>query len=280
MKYKHVYALLTRRCNLTCPYCDVKDIEDNFDHDKFINELRYLEGTIVLFGGEPTLYRDRLKEIVYDPMIKNKVRSISTNLMVIDDELIQILKDVGGVSTSWNPSRFRNNEYEIWKTNLDIVNGRITLRVLITLTFDLLNMSPSEAISIMGTWNRNTISDITFENLIDEKVDEDYFDRVGSWLCEIFELRKSMDEFFPKIRCNMGDCSPKMFDCSNIYTLNPDGTWQQGCPHTDKLFYVPDKCYSCELAALCRPCRLQKFCSFPKKLYDKLISEHGLSAFD
>ena len=268
---KKVYALLTKRCNLTCPYCDVKNMEDDFNHDKFIGELKNFEGMITLFGGEPTLYRDRLKEIVYDDVIGQKPLFMTTNLMVVDDELMEILKKINGSATSWNPSRFRNNEYEIWKDNLDKVNGQVVLRVLVTMTFDVLKMKPAEVADIISTWNRNTVGDVMFENLIDDSVDEEYFRRVDDWLCEIFDMRDKL----PPLISNMGDANFKCMDCSEIFTLNPNGTIVPGCPHKQPIqqMYVPDECYGCDHSMICRPCRLQKYCSVPKKLHQKLLAE-------
>lgn len=264
----HLYALLTRHCNLSCPYCDVKDQKENFNHDKFIDELVKFNGRITLFGGEPTLYRDRLLEVVYNDEIYPKIQSITTNLMVVDDELISVFKTIPGLGTSWNPSRFRNNEYDIWKNNLDRLDGHKQLRVLVTMTFDLLDMSPADVADIMSTWNRNTVASIMFENLVDDLVDEEYFRRVDEWLCKIFDYRESL----PRLITNMGDYCVRYLDCSNEYTLTPDGILKHGCPHIQAK-YVPDACYSCELVGECRPCILQKYCSVPKKLYNKLRAE-------
>ena len=267
MNNRKVYALLTRKCNLTCPYCDVKGMEDNFNKDKFFNELRKFNGKIVLFGGEPTLYRDRLKDVLYsDIMIRKKISSMTTNLMILDDEMIKIFKDIGSIGTSWNPDRFRDNEYDTWVKHLNIIDGEITVRVLVTMTFDLLNMKPSDVINIISKWNNKTVTSIMFENLIDEKVDKEYFKHVDDWLCEIYDLWDLPMKFIS----NPGDEHIRCFDCSEVYHLAPDGTLNKGCPHTQHL-YVPDKCYTCKLSGICSPCRLQKYCSVPINLHKKIL---------
>lgn len=269
-----IYALLTRRCNLTCPYCDVKDVNDNYDHEKFINVLRSFNGGITLFGGEPTLYRDRLKSVLYDPGILPKVMTITTNLMIMDDEMIQIFKDCKTIGTSWNPSRFNEKEYETWKKHLSMLSGHLRARVLVTMTFDLLRMDPSDVVDIIATWDNTAIRDVVFENLIDDRCDDKYFEKVDNWLCELYDAACEK-KLVVKFTTNMGDQLIRCFDCSQIYHLEPDGTVKPGCPHTGKHVYVPDACYSCDLAGECRPCRLQRYCSFPKKFHNKLLLENN-----
>lgn len=270
---KRVYALLTRKCNLTCPYCDVKDIEDDYNHDKFTDALREFDGTVTLFGGEPTLYRDRLKSILYDDIINPKITTITTNLMIVDDEMIQILKDCKTVGTSWNPSRFKEKEYEIWKKNLSMLSGHVRVRVLITMTFGLLDMNPLDVVDIIASWDSSAIRDVMFENLVDDKCDDEYFEKVDTWLCNMYDAAHATELTIP-LTSNMGDQNIRCFDCSNIYHLEPNGTLKPGCPHTKSKIYIPDECYSCELAGDCRPCRLQKYCSFPKRFHKKLSTIH------
>ena len=106
-----LYALLTRHCNLSCPHCNVKYPVEEFNEDKFIDQLRlYNNGTIIFFGGEPTLYQDRLLRVANDEIIKTKKRSITTNLINLNDDLINLYHDIGSVATSWNPNRFDSEQ--------------------------------------------------------------------------------------------------------------------------------------------------------------------------
>ena len=61
-------------------------------------------------------------------------------------------------------------------------------------------------------------------------------------------------------------------DCNEIYTLEPDGEIRKGCPDSLVLkekTYCND-CLTCDKVDRCRPCMLQKTCSYPKKLSEKL----------
>lgn len=265
MADRRVYALLTRHCNLSCPYCDVKNQKETFNKDKFFDELRKFDGRIILFGGEPTLYRDRLKSVVYDDqLIRSKISTITTNLMILDPEMMQIFQDIGSVGTSWSPSRFQGDEYDRWLRNIDQINGVMKIRVLCTMTHELLSMNPKDVIEIMKDWNSDTVNDVLFENLIDESVNAEYFRKADDWLCE---LARCWDLNFRLV--NAYDVYGRCNDCSGVYTLTPDGELLPGCPHHGE-FSIPIECYSCDLAEVCRPCRLQKLCSFPKKFYDLL----------
>ena len=59
------------------------------------------------------------------------------------------------------------------------------------------------------------------------------------------------------------------FDCSEVYTLHPNGELVKGCPN-HKTESVPMECYSCERAEFCRPCALHNYCTFPKKLAEAI----------
>ena len=106
------YAMITTRCNLSCPYCDIKSKDDGWDQDKFMETIRNFNGWILLFGGEPTLYIDRLEHVMYsDPIVSKKIKSITTNLMILNDRTKKVFKDLISGATSWNPSRFTKDEY-------------------------------------------------------------------------------------------------------------------------------------------------------------------------
>ena len=57
---KELYAVLTNQCNLSCPHCDIKSSElDDYNKELFLNAIKEFDGNIILFGGEPTLYKNR-----------------------------------------------------------------------------------------------------------------------------------------------------------------------------------------------------------------------------
>ncbi len=271
---KTLYALVTTMCNLSCPYCDVRDKSDNYDRDKFISQLDQFDGQIILFGGEPTLFPDRLIDIyLSNPNINKKISSISTNLIKIDSKILTLFRLIGSVSTSWNPERFSLPEYHNWLTNMGILNKALPdmkIGILVTMTDKLLNMSTEEFNLFISDWNPAGVKHIRFEHYIGEDTTEDYFHRCDEWLCNIYKSWNSPIPMF-----NVGQVDNWYFDCSDTWTLKPDGTLNRGCPHTSSI-HVPDKCYTCERWHLdCRPCRLQKYCSYPEKFIELVKRSEG-----
>lgn len=265
-----VYAMITTNCNLTCNYCTIRDSYDGYNRDAFIRQLIDFDGKIILFGGEPTLYRDRLLDVFYHDGIRNKVKSITTNLMILDDDIIELLKNIKSVGTSWNPSRFRNGEYDIWKNNLNKLEDHgITVGILATLTEELINMSPSDVLDIINTWNPNVVKNINFELCISDHSTPEYFKKCDEWLCEIY---KSWNCKF--VFRNADTIKNWYHDCNYIYTLTPTGKIIHRCPQGGSM-KIPSECYSCNRNDICRPCRLQSHCSYMhkfgqlvKKIYD------------
>lgn len=268
---KVIYALITTKCNLSCPYCDAKSSVDNYDRDKFIDELNKFDGKIILFGGEPTLYPNRLIDIfLSNPDINRKISSISTNLISINDKILTIFNIIGSLSTSWNPSRFTNGEYDTWMNNLSLVKRKIPdtkIRVLITMTNDLLDIPPSSLISIISEWDKLLINDIRFEYYVGNNTNPEYFSRCDDWLCNVYKLWNSKI-----IMDNAVHGHTIYYDCSNVYTLYPNGFIRRGCHHGNNIV-VPAECYTCDKFDVCKPCQLQSFCSYPKKFMELIQKE-------
>lgn len=264
MKRNRVYALITRHCNLTCKYCVIRNCNETFDEKKFIDQLSNFDGTIILFGGEPTLYHDRLFKIYNNPNISHKITSITTNMMSIDNDLIDLFNNMRGVATSWNPDRFNNDEYEIWLDNISRLNGNINKKVmvLVTLVDSVLSLTPDEFNSIISRWNSDVISSIRFEHLVDRSITPEYFEKVDNWLCNIYKSWNS------SIRMANKDSILNWHqDCSDIFTLTPEGILRHGCPH-NSISHIPTRCYTCNKVDICQPCRLQRYCSFSEKFYN------------
>ena len=264
MNNKTVYALLTKKCNLSCNYCDVRINNDFFNRELFINILDKFGGNIVLFGGEPTLYPERLIDVYLSkPSIIRKVSSISSNLIKLNDKILSVFQLIGYISTSWNTNRFNMDQYHTWLNNLMIINSEIpdvNIRILITMTKDLLKLSANELSSIISEWESiGVIKDIRFEHYIGYDADEEYFAKCDDWLSSIYKKWNS------KIYMQNIDCvNSWYFDCNNVYTLYPDGALKRGCPHSIDIV-VPSKCYKCAKSDICKPCQLQRFCSYPRK---------------
>lgn len=253
-----MYALVTNHCNLSCPHCNVKLPTEKFNEETFIERLRAFNGHIILFGGEPTLYQDRLMRITNDEIIKEKSMSITTNLVNLNGELIRLYHRLSGIATSWNPNRFNDNQYHTWLGNLDILKyEKINISVMVTLTSDLICIDPESFINTISKWN---VSAIKFETYIGDDVTPEFLDKVDEWLCEVYKAWNN--DIRNDIISKLDDW---YFDCSNVYTLHPEGNVTLGCPHRSPI-YMPEECYECSRSATCRPCRLQQYCSYPKKL--------------
>lgn len=257
------YALLTTHCNLSCPHCDVKNNKEHWDRDKFMQQLHDFDGEIILFGGEPTLYKDRLIDVfLSDPIVNRKITSITTNMMSIDDTILTILQMIKGIGSSYSPDRFTDDEYQIWLNNINEFGKKVpgkTMRIISTMTEALLAKTPDEMIKIISEWNSSVITEINFEHYIGPEVDKNYFERCDQWLCDVYNAWNSPIKIY-----NIKRIRGWYNDCTNIVTLHPDGSITHGCPHNSKT-YMLNECYSCEKVAYCRPCRLQKYCSFSHK---------------
>ncbi len=109
---KHVsilYIIPVMGCNLCCKYCFIGKIKNNTTEamsdetikntiEKFSEHLKKnnLNGNIIFYGGEPTLRLDILKKFCdYINVYGNGIISISivTNCTLVNDELIQFLKN-------------------------------------------------------------------------------------------------------------------------------------------------------------------------------------------
>lgn len=266
---KVLYALPTTHCNLSCEHCDIKDRKEVYDRDAFIKQLTSFNSRIILFGGEPTLYRDRLFDIIEHDRAANKnIGSISTNLMILNDELISLYREIGHIATSWNPTRFRHNEYITWTENCNWLHAEgLTTSIMITLTDDLISMRPEEFLEIVRSWNPGVIKQIKLEHYVGDTT-PDYYHRVDRWLCELYGLWKESDPY-----CTIFDkVKHWVFDCSGVYTLTPDGVLHQGCPHL-MTATTPDECYSCDKCTNCRPCQLHNYCSCPTELQKLVLNK-------
>lgn len=230
-----------------------------------MDELRRFPGDICIFGGEPSLYPNRILNIVSDPILKKKKISISTNLVSLPDSLLDVYKKLGSIGTSWNLQRFNDDQYRSWKENINILEREhIHATVLITLTRDLIDTDVEEFMDIISEWNFNVIHKIKFEHYVGDTTPQ-YFKDADRWLCELHRKwhHNDISTIFDKVNA-------WCFDCSGIYTLLPDGTMYHACPHYLVQPVVPQECYTCELADKCNPCRLHSYCSYPKEFADMI----------
>lgn len=276
-KEKMLYAIMTHKCNLSCPHCTIKDANEKFDHIAFMSELNNFEGKIILFGGEPTANRERMRAIFHSQEHtphRSPIGSIATNLIILDDELINLYNKIGYVSTSWNHTRFTPDQYHTWLDNITrLGKSGVKPGIIITVTDDLMDSPIEEFLKIVDEWPSEYISWIKFEHLISNDNIPEYFDRADEWLCKLYTMWRS------SITVETFDSSLMWYhDCSEVYTLEPDGTIHNVCPNG--LYVkggVPSECLTCDKASECRPCRLQHYCSYPKKLHALICSKNNES---
>lgn len=260
--YNKVYVIPSYKCNLNCPHCDIHNIKDKFNEDNFFNTLNNIESNeFILFGGEPLLNKERFIKCIST----GKITSLSTNLLLLNEEYINYIKKYNiSIATSWNPHRFNDLEYQIWKEKLKLLKKyNLSCIVLITLTQDLFDFDIKNLISIFKEIdNTNAVDGIQFEHLIDNNLSFDFHQKADTWLCQWFNnWNYNMENMIEQQINNW------CFDCSNTYTLKPSGQLVKGCPQYTKAI-ICEECYTCNLAKICRPCMLQKTCSFPKQLYE------------
>lgn len=261
-----VYVIPSYKCNLNCPHCKLHLKEDTLNKEQFFETLVNFDADYkVLFGGEPTLDEALLQEI----LATEEINSISTNLLKLNSNLINLFKYYSlDIATSWNPHRFTPNQYQTWINNLKYLShNNLECLILITLTEDLLSLDYELFKKMLDTWNKiPSISGIKFEYLIDPNAKDDLNLRADLWLCKLYQdWRWDFTNFNVKDIKNGYIC-----DCSEVYTLPPEGIIQKGCPN----FYnynIIEECLNCPLAGACKPCPLQFNCAFPKNLY-KLIN--------
>ena len=269
MSNKVLYVIPTMHCNLDCSHCFIKNSPEVYNREKFIYKLNNFDGDLILFGGEVTTHLDRMFDIIESNKNEgiSKISNISTNLIILNNDLLDFYKTLRGVSTSWNPDRFNDNQYNIWKNNCKILsNNNIDYRIMITLTDDLFKIESKEFLNIAKEWVTPNLKEIKFEYYVGKEVTPEYFDRADKWLCDVY---KDWDlpvdlEILKRINC-------WNYNCNEIYTLYPDGNIINACPH-GKTKVISYNCYSCDKVSKCRPCRLQPYCSYPHNLA-KLVNE-------
>ena len=269
-----VYCLLTKRCNLSCKHCDVYKYEDNWNQKKFVDTLRNIDGKFILFGGECSLYPERIKLLLEDDIIKNRIKSVSTNLLILNDEILTFWRTIGNIGTSWNPNRFNDIQYQLWLNNLKVLSkysNDINITLLIVLEDSLFTYDFDKFINMLKELdNMNIFKSVKFEPYVGSTSDRNYFIRSDNFLSKLYDHWN-----FNMILDNIERAQINFFNCSKTYHVDPDGTLHIGCAHEETITYSND-CLTCENNSICRPCQLQKFCTVPynftKKVYNDIES--------
>jgi len=265
---KTLYAVPWYACNLNCSHCHVSKRQVPIDFGKFLSTLRAAEDYdhVVLFGGEPTLDWNKFVEI----LDTRKISSVSTNLTVhpttfVKSEFLQTIKSYDvSIATSWNPDRFTPALYELWFDNLKCLTGLVDITVMITLTEDLLRIGVGTMVFVLGRLEGVGVKKFLFEPYIG---DLEVHDKADEWLCELHDAYPGLMTNLLEERLSDWNCN-----CDETYTLEPDGVIRKGCPDllASGLQNFCVDCLTCNNSDICRPCMLQKTCSYPKKLAKKL----------
>jgi len=268
MHLDKVYVIPNYECSLDCKHCELHKLRANFSSSIFLTNLSKIDSKeFVIFGGEPTLYINRLRDIL--SVLEKKNISISTNLF-LTSEKIEIFKTLINkenifIATSWNPKRFNENQLDIWFRNLEELKSIHKEPILlITLTKDLFNLNYSCLEALFDRIDKNQlITGVLFEHYIGPEANDLYNQEADNFLCHIYkEWRWNFNNFIID-RLRNWNCN-----CSKIATLEPGGSLRIGCPQFIGSFAINNQCLSCSLASICNPCYLQTSCSFPKKLYE------------
>lgn len=252
-----LYIIPNYECNLNCPHCDVHNKKIKYNEEEFFNKLNTLSfKNGIVFGGEPLLYKDRFKKVIRT----NKISSISTNLLLLDKEIVELLNEYNvSIATSWNPLRFNKEEEDIWFEKLMLIDS---CTILITLTDDLITMDFEKFKNILRKIdNTNNVDGILFEQLLSDDTTEEFYNRVDEWLIKMYKNWDYTMKNFISDKVLNWKC-----DCSKTYTLEPNGLLRKGCPQATKL-NIQQQCLVCPLSNICQPCVLQNHCTFPKNLY-------------
>lgn len=253
---KKLYAVPWYDCNLNCDHCDIHYMQDGQMTFQFIEELRNTDAEdVVLFGGEPLLSKQLLKEILNT----GKITSVSTNMLLFTKEIGQMLLEHDiHIATSWNPSRFKGVEYYTWLAHIaDATKLGLKVMVLITLTPDLFTYNMKRFLNKLDDMEIMRCESFLFEPFVGEL---SFHELADEWLCEFHKQYKG--NMVNILEQNLDNWC---HDCSEVYTLKPSGDIVKGCPHQLPV-QVLSECMSCEHAAYCKPCPILNSCSYPKKL--------------
>lgn len=262
---KTLYAIPNYECNLSCDFCNLKDKKVEYNRDIFIDALNSFQGTKILFGGEPLLYKERFKDIVENCDID----SVTTNLIPLDKNELELLDGIS-IATSWTPERFgKKSDYNKWLSKLEMVKEKEVI-VLITLSKETIRLNPyNNMIPLFREWKtKGNIRGVLFEHLLDYDIEANYHEVCDKWLSDMYlALRKSNLDIENIIVNQLKN--GWHFNCSQTYTLHPDGKITRGCPQFVG-YKIIAECFSCERYNTCRPCMLQDKCTYPIKLEETI----------
>lgn len=262
-----VYVCPTWKCNLKCKHCEISKRRSK--ETKYGAEVLYTlqklklspSSLVVYFGGEPMINKFQFGTLLSSGLIT----SVSTNLLLLDKDCLRWLERTEpkvAIATSWNPDRFDERQYYKWLNNLEtLVDKGFDTKVLITLTPSLFEMNMQEVINTLDDIEDTGCDKFLFEPYVGKK---EYHEMADNWLCDFVDAYKGRME-----NCIVDKLKNWNCDCSNTWTIEPTGKLVKGCPQFGGV-NIPNECLTCDNGHVCRPCVLQKTCSYPKKLAKKV----------
>lgn len=264
------YVIPNYNCNLDCPHCEIhKRYSPRQDYNKIIDAVREVKAKEnIVFGGEPSLNIFMFESLI----TSGDITSVSTNLVAHPPAMWRRWGDIlkrheVSVATSWNYKRFTDTQYHKWLANLSELNiADVDTMVLITLTPDLIASGHSKVLNVLNDIEITGCTKFLFEPFIGD-TSADFHCEVDEWLCLFHDayfgkMTNVLEERLDNWKCN----------CDDVVTIHPDGTIIRGCPDSLSVErgLVPNDCLLCDNTDKCRPCKLQKYCSYPKALARKL----------
>ena len=269
-QFQGLYLITSTKCNLDCDYCfyrcsisgslkehqlmpfDIaKKAVDSFNG--IVKDNKKYDGyweQITLYGGEPMVNKPLLKKII--PYIRENINGdytdivINTNLTLLDDEMIQVLKDndvivqvsLDGPKDIHDKHRtFINGvgSYDIAMANAKkLRDNGVRVVPLITVTNDNVDGFANFVYGILDELNTEEF----YSNVIitgSYEVSDDYFDK----------LAQSMVELYEKILSKQGSCDFAQL-CESILGKNKVIA-RQSCGATRKITVFPDgNVYACQ----------------------------------
>lgn len=268
---KTIYYVVTEKCNLNCSHCDIMKLSDRkynpYKVLPILEDNKKNGGHNIIFGGEPLLYKNR----VIDAALY--CDSITTNLTInVNKTMMSLFKDLSiSVGTSYNPTRFndyvRGKTLGEWLNHVEFAKQYTPIALLITMDKHLISNQYRDR--LFYVLNTGLFSSVRFEHEVNLSNDEEFYEKANEWL---YDLYKNYDESKLPFCKNFHE-KEIICDCSDVYTLYSDGKLKKGCPHKVPYQYN-SKCLYCDMVDICKPCQLQKYCTFPRKLIKELRKDN------
>lgn len=291
--YYELYLTITNECQLRCPHCYKNDYGESLININDIKNtlIKYPSISIViLYGGEPLLEKYIHNVIDIYKYLKENGKTICcvSNLCFnsISEKQEKIIYGVDELSTSWNPSRFTEIQYDSWLSNVKKISEKRDINLLVTLTKDLIDIDFNEIYNKIDILPFKTIK---FEPYIGEGDMKPKNKDVDEWLNNYFSLClknnnvKKYTLFEDIINSIKDNTNYGIFNrkCANtILTLKPNGEIincpNMTSPHMSntiekmKQLSYNKRCFLCEFWKFCNgSCPLINFdddycCGYPQ----------------